>query len=121
MFDAEVTDKVHYGEDYVSELKNRFKLAKQAARVYSEKYKEAYKERHDATAKPDRIAKDDLVLLHRPELAKLNRKIDSCWDGQYMVLNLVGQSNVLLQRRTFAANSFCESRKSQTLLCERGH
>ena len=101
MFDANLPDRVYYGEDYVSDLKRRTELARQAAKqnglLYRQKYTEKYNE--GATVY-NKLKEGDLVLLHRPELPKVNPKICSVWDGPYVILSLVGLQNALVQHIT---------------------
>ena len=96
-FDPNLPDKIYYGEDYVTTLKQRMELARRAAKKNGLVYREKYEEKHNEEAEYNRFKEGDLVLLHRPELAKVNPKLCSVWDGPYAVLSLVGLQNALVQ------------------------
>ncbi len=96
--DPNQTEKIFYGEDYIAELKNRLKFARELARKNSLMYRQKYTSSHDKKVNTwFKLKKGDLVWLHRPELPKINPKIQSPWEGPYVIHNLVGEQNAFVQ------------------------
>ena len=95
--DPNEAEKKFYGQGYIDELKIRLektrRLAKQNNLIYRTKYAKDY----DKKIKYYKVTEGDVVLLHRPEMIKINPKISSPFDGPYVVLQVVGQQNVLIQ------------------------
>lgn len=97
-FDPNATDKVFYGEDYISELKRRMEAARRIAKQNNLLYQQKYTKEHDKTAaKFELITENSLVLLHQPELPKRNPKISTVWSGPWCVLSIVNACNALIQ------------------------
>ncbi len=96
--DPNQTEKVFYGDDYIAELQNRLKLARELARkncfVYKQKYSSSYDKNVNTWFK---LKEGDLAWLHRPEVPKINPKIQSPWQGPYVIINLVGSQNAFVQ------------------------
>ena len=96
--DPNEPDKKFYGEDFVSEMKMRLEKARQLAKQNNIVYRTKYTAEHDKKiVKYFKVSEGDLVLLHRPELKKVNPKICNDWEGIYCILSLVGQQNALIQ------------------------
>ena len=100
-FDPNDIDRLYYGDDFVSGLKNRLNEARRVAREanleFRQKYKDSYDQKISKQSGTRSVIKEgDLVLLHRPELAKINRKICSQYDGPYVILSLWSH-NALIQ------------------------
>lgn len=95
-FDPNQADKIFYGEDYTSEIKRRMALARKFATEENLRYIVSYKHQHDKNARPEVYNEGSLVWLHRPDLLKVNPKIQSEWEGPYIVVG-VRENNVLIQ------------------------
>ncbi len=100
-FDPNDIDRLYYGDDFVSGLKNRLNEARRVAREANLEFRQKYKDSHDRkiltqTKSQQPLKEGNLVLLHRPELAKINRKITTQYDGPYVILSLWSH-NALIQ------------------------
>ena len=96
-FDAEFSNRVTYGDNYAHSIMNRLKLARKLAYENNISYQEAYKNQYDKTVKEVEFQEGQLVWLHRPELAKVNRKISREYDGPYVIVSLPNATNAVIQ------------------------
>ena len=87
----------YYGEDFQGELLNRLKIARKLAEENNMKYRASYKEYFDSKVVPEAFPEGTLVLLHQPELLKINPKIQSPFMGPFLVQSVVSEHNVVIQ------------------------
>jgi hypothetical protein len=86
-----------YGDKYQHALGNRLKMARQLAKSNNMAFREDYVKRFNKNVKPHSFQEGMLVYLHRPELVKINPKLQSPWFGPFVVLAMIGQNNSLIQ------------------------
>ena len=86
-----------YGDKYQHALGNRLKLARKLAKSNNMDFREDYTKRFDKKVNPHDFQKGMLVYLHRPDQLKVNPKIQSPWFGPFVVLEMINESNALIQ------------------------
>jgi len=91
-----VSDPI-YGPKYQHKLGQRLQLARQLAMKNNMEYREDYVKRFNKTVKPHDFQKGMLVFLHRPEKLQINPKLQSPWFGPYVILEMIGDHNSLIQ------------------------
>ena len=91
-----VSDPI-YGPKYQHKLGQRLQLARQLAMKNNMEYREDYVKRFNKNVKPHDFQKGMLVFLHRPEKLKINPKLQSPWFGPYVILEMIGDHNSLIQ------------------------
>ena len=96
-FDPNWSDKVKYGENYAQDILKRLQYARKVAMEHNISYKQAYKETHDQKSKNWNFTEGMLVLLHRPELCRINPKISQPWCGPYLITSLPNETNAVIQ------------------------
>lgn len=82
-------ESVSFYDDYVSEFKDKYKMAVQTARDNIEKSKEIQKSQYDKYINPVRFETGDLVLIktHSP------KKLASLFHGPYEVIERISETN----------------------------
>ena len=86
-----------YGDKYQHKLGLRLKLARQLAKKNNMDFRDEYVKRFNKNIKPHDFRKGMLVFLHRPENLKRNPKLQSPWCGPYVILEMIGDHNSLIQ------------------------
>ena len=98
-----------YGEEYQDNMGNRLKAARQLAKKNNMNFRNDYVKRFNSKVDPHNFQEGQLVYLHRPELIKINPKLQSEWFGPFVILSKIGESNCLIQdlanRKTKFVNS----------------
>ena len=96
-FDPEFSNRVTYGANYAHTIMNRLKIARKLAYDNNISYQDAYKNQYDKNVKEMEFQEGQLVWLHRPELAKVNKKIAREFDGPYVIISLPNSTNAVIQ------------------------
>ena len=86
-----------YGEEYQDNMGNRLKAARQLAKKNNMNFRNDYVKRFNSKVDPHNFQEGQLVYLHRPELIKINPKLQSEWFGPFVILSKIGESNCLIQ------------------------
>jgi hypothetical protein len=86
-----------YGDKYQHALGNRLKMARQLAKSNNMAFREDYVKKFNSKVKTHTFQEGMLVYLHRPELVKINPKLQSPWFGPFVILAMIGQHNSLIQ------------------------
>ena len=109
-----------YGESHQDNMANRLKAARQLAKANNMDFRNDYIKRYNAKVDPHSFKEGQLVYLHRPEMIKINPKIQSEWFGPFVILSMVGEHNSLIQdlasRRTKFVN--CNRLRAYNLTSE---
>ena len=89
-------------------MANRLKAARQLAKKNNMEFRNDYIKRYNEKVNPHNFKEGQLVYLHRPEMVKINPKLQSEWFGPFVILSMVGEHNSLIQdlasRRTKFVN-----------------
>ena len=97
-----------YGEGHHDNMANRLKAARQLAKKNNMEFRNDYIKRYNEKVNPHNFKEGQLVYLHRPEMVKINPKLQSEWFGPFVILSMVGEHNSLIQdlasRRTKFVN-----------------
>ena len=101
-------------------MANRLKAARQLAKKNNMEFRNDYVKRYNEKVNPHSFKEGQLVYLHRPEMVKINPKIQSEWFGPFVILSMVGEHNSLIQdlasRRTKFVN--CNRLRAYNLTSE---
>ncbi len=96
--DPNKQDITTYGSTFVDVIKDRLKRARELAKDNNIIYRNRYKDNFDSKQTSfHKVKEGELVLYYRPELAKANPKLSTVWDGPYILMQLVGQQNAVIQ------------------------
>ena len=98
-----------YGSEWQDTMASRLKAARSLAKDNNMAFRNDYVKHFNSKVDPHTFREGQLVFLHRPELNKINKKIQSSWFGPNVILSIVGHNNCLIQdlanRRTRFVNS----------------
>ena len=86
-----------YGEKYQHKLGLRLKLARALAKKNNMEFRDEYVKKFNEKIKPHDFRQGMLVFLHRPENLKRNPKLQTPWCGPYVILEMIGEHNSLIQ------------------------
>jgi hypothetical protein len=76
---------------------NRLKMARQLAQSNNMAFREDYVKRFNSKVSPHEFKEGMLVYLHRPDMVKVNPKLQSPWFGPFVILAMIGDHNCLIQ------------------------
>ena len=95
--DPNFSDRVMYGENYAQTLFNRLKFARKLAYENNRKFQDNYESNYNSKVKKVDFSVGSLVLLHRPEINKVNPKLSKNFQGPYIIISLPNETNALIQ------------------------
>ena len=85
------------GPKYQHKLGQRLQLARKLAMKNNMEFRDDYVERFNKNVEPHDFQKGMLVFLHSPEKLQINPKLQSPWFGPYVILEMFGNHNSLIQ------------------------
>ena len=86
-----------YGEGHHDNMANRLKAAGQLAKKNNMDFRNDYIKRYIDKVNTHSFKEGQLVYLQRPEMVKINPKLQSEWFGPFVILSMVGEHNSLIQ------------------------
>jgi hypothetical protein len=87
-----------HGEDFASDLHQKFKLVHQLAADHTEKVTKEYAKEHDKNCVVHDYIKGGLVLMKIFDLKSKNSKLAEKWQGPYKVIKVLGQGYLEIKR-----------------------
>ena len=85
------------GPKYQHKLGKRLQLARKLAMKNNMDFRDDYVKRFNKNVEPHEFQKGMLVFLHSPEKLQINPKLQSPWFGPYVILEMFGKHNSLIQ------------------------
>jgi len=96
-FDPTNQDRLSYGDSLADIAAQRLEKARQLAAQNNISYRTKYADKYDEKVISHKFGIGSLVLLHRPELCKQNKKISHHWFGPFVILALESDRLALVQ------------------------
>jgi hypothetical protein len=72
-------------------------MARQLAKANNMAFREDYVKRFNSKVSPHEFKEGMLVYLHRPDMVKVNPKLQSPWFGPFVILSMIGDHHCLIQ------------------------